>query len=180
MASNNAVSASMDRCKEPDSVDLTPLSSLEGLCPGKILTFLCRIYNDSRVLSWSSEEYVHDMLQFTVNDIPGPMSVITDQVHMDTMGNYNGSEKVNGTVVSGRSLLWIKLRADAPTATVTCHNVDNDCNRSISFQLLGMYNIISAAHKENRYNYRPCISSIQPYISYAQIFATHTLCIFSQ
>ena len=98
--------------------------------------FFCQI-NNSSVLAWSSEEYVHDLLSFTVRDIPGLTRM--DPEFMDTVGRYNGSENDNGTVISGRSLLIIKPRADTPNATITCHNEDNGCSSSITFRLLGMY-----------------------------------------
>lgn len=136
MTSNNVVPALIDRCTNLDSVKLTPISSLEGLCPGKATMFFCQI-NNSSVLAWSSEEYVHDLLSFTVRDMPGLTRM--DQVFMDTVGLYNGSEIDNGTIISGRSLLIIKPRADTPNATITCHNEDNGCSSSITFHLLGTY-----------------------------------------
>ena len=136
VASNGMVPAPIDLCTEVNSVELIPLSSLEGLCPGKVIMFFCQI-NNSTVLAWSSVEYINDLLTLTIRDNPGRM--IMDPTNMDTVGTYNGSEIVNGTVVSGRSLLAIKLRAEVPNAAITCHSEDNGCSSRITFHLLGMY-----------------------------------------
>ena len=134
IASNGMVPASVDRCTAPDSVELTPITSLKGLCPGKVIMFFCQIYNSS-VLTWHSEEYIHDLLTLSIRGNLGNM--ITDPMYMDTVATYNDSVIVNGTVLSGKSLLAIKLRAEVPT-TITCHS-ENRCSSSRTFLLLGTY-----------------------------------------
>ena len=125
------VPAIIDRCG--NSVKLTPITPLEGLCPGKAIMFICRIsgnINGSRLLAWRSEEYIDDLLTFTVIDNMPLMMTIEDPVHNGTEAIYNAT---------GTSLLVLKPRADAPNATITCINENTNCSDSTSFRLLGMY-----------------------------------------
>ena len=127
------VPATIDRCG--NSVNLTPIIPLEGLCPGRSIMFICQIngnISDSRVLAWRSEEYIDDLLTFTVIDNMLLMMTIEDPVH-------NGTEAIYNATGRGTSLLVLKPRADAPNATITCINENTDCSNSTSFRLLGMY-----------------------------------------
>lgn len=127
------VPATIDRCTKPDSVKLIPISSLEGLCPGKAIMFFCRINinANSTHLVWHSEEYIRDQLAFlTINNILFKEDVIMDPMFNDTVATYNAT---------GTSLLVLKPRADTPNATITCRDVNTGCNNSIPFHLLGTY-----------------------------------------
>jgi hypothetical protein len=114
------VPVTKDLCKKPK---LVSRSSLEGLCPEMSIMFSCQIFN-STILAWRSEEYVHDLFSFSEPDMR------KDQMFTDTMGSYNES---------GKSLLLIKLRDDAPIATITCLDEDTGCSSNETFRLLGMY-----------------------------------------
>ena len=74
--------------------------------------FICQIngnINGSRLLAWRSEEYIDDLLTFTVIGNMLLMMTIEDPVHNGTEAIYNAT---------GTSLLVLKPRADAPNATI--------------------------------------------------------------
>ena len=122
------IPATVDRCT--NSVKLTPISSLEGLCPGKSIIFICQINSNtsSTILAWHSEEYIDELPTFMVFNTPGMMMM--DPMFMDTVATYNAT---------GTSLLVLKPRADAPNAIITCINENTACSNSTTFRLLGMY-----------------------------------------
>ena len=70
--------------------------------------FICQINSNtsSTILSWRSEEYIHEQLTFTVFNTPG--MIMMDPMFMDTVATYNAT---------GTSLLVLKPRADAPNAS---------------------------------------------------------------
>ena len=127
------VPTTIDRCG--NSVKLTPISPLEGLCPEKAITFICQIdsnINDARHLTWHSEEYIQDLIQITVFDNM-PMIILPT---LDPMQNDTNLKAIYNA--TGTSLLVLKPRADAPNATITCINENTRCSNSTSFRLLGM------------------------------------------
>ena len=118
------------------AVSQVTLSSTLGMgqsgCPGERVNFTCTV-NGSRILSWSSNEYIGSgglQLEFSTVDKNG--SRLDSSVNPDTYAILESVIDANG-ISSLQSTLHIVSNG---SSIVSCLSVNNATRRSINFKVL--------------------------------------------